>query len=98
MLRISFRNEPEGTAVKLEGKLSGPWVDELDRCWKENTGHCHGLVSLDLSDVTYIDAEGKKLLARMLDQGIYLEGTNLMTQYIVDEIIRSASRAGKNGG
>jgi len=53
---------------------------------------------VDLTDVMYIDPEGKKLLGRMMGEGVYLQGTHLMTRYIIDEITRAGSHNGRNGG
>lgn len=98
MLKITFHDTTESTTVKLEGKLSGPWVEELERSWAEHSPHASGNVIMDLSDVTYIDPEGKRLLARMLNKGVCFEGTHLMTKYVIDEITGVGVRSGKNGG
>ena len=98
MLRITFHQESEGTTVKLEGKLSGPWVEELERSWTAQPPDGSKQVTVDLSDVTYIDPQGKKLLARMMGKGVFLQGTQLMARYIIDEITRAGSHAGRNGG
>ena len=98
MLKITFNDTPESTTVKLEGKLSGPWVEELERSWTEHSPLASENVIIDLSDVTYIDPEGKRLLARMVDKGVCFEGTHLMTQYVIDEITRAGVRSGRNGG
>jgi len=98
MLKITFNDTPGSTIVKLEGKISGPWVEELERSWVEHSPQASENVIIDLSDVTYIDPEGKKLLARMVDKGVCFEGTHLMTKYVIDEITRVGIRSGKNGG
>ncbi|TAM78711.1 MAG: hypothetical protein EPN47_20195 [Acidobacteria bacterium] len=98
MLKITYSDTPGSINVKLEGKLSGPWVDELERSWVEHLPHSSGNVLIDLSGVTYIDSEGKRLLSRMVEKGVCLEGTRLMTKYVIDEINRAGVRAGKNGG
>jgi anti-anti-sigma regulatory factor len=98
MLRITFQEDPEGTTLKLEGKISGPWVNELERSWTEHPSEGSKQVTVDLSDVTYIDPEGKRLLARMMGEGVYLQGTQLMARYIIDEITRAGAHAGRNGG
>ena len=33
MLRITTSDIGEKVTLKLEGKLSGPWVEEFERCW-----------------------------------------------------------------
>ena len=99
MLKITFKDTPESTKIKLEGKLSGPWVEELERSWMEHSSRASENVIIDLSDVTFIDPEGKNLLARMVDKGVCFEGTQLlMTKYVIDEITRVGIRAGRNGG
>lgn len=98
MLKITFQDAPESTKVKLEGKLSGPWVEELERSWIEHSPLASGNVIIDLSDVTYIDPEGKRFLARMVDKGVEFEGTHLMTKYVIDEITRVGFRSGRSGG
>jgi anti-anti-sigma regulatory factor len=98
MLKITFNDTPGSTIVKLEGKISGPWVEELERSWKGHSPQASENVIIDLSDVTYIDPEGKKLLARMVDKGVCFEGTHLMTKYVIDEITRVGIRSGKSGG
>jgi hypothetical protein len=96
MLRITFQEAAEGATIKAEGKLAGPWVGEMERSW---TGCGPGTqVKVDLSGVTYIDGEGKKLLARMLGGGVSLEGTQLMTRYILDEIRRTETFSERDGG
>ncbi|HZT70152.1 MAG TPA: hypothetical protein VFC10_10470 [Terriglobia bacterium] len=98
MLKITFQDTPESTTFKLEGKLAGPWVEELARCWAEHLPQASAHVIIDLRDVTYIDPEGKRLLARMGDKGVLFEGTHLMTKYVIEEIKRAGVRSGKNGG
>ena len=34
MLRITLHNEPSSLTFELEGKLGGPWVKELEDCWR----------------------------------------------------------------
>jgi hypothetical protein len=53
---------------KLEGKLLGPWVRELDQaCYR-----CPGppsRIQLDLSGVTVVDEAGIQMLHYLLNQG-----------------------------
>jgi hypothetical protein len=34
MLKITLRSEAGVLFFQLEGKLAGPWVKELERCWR----------------------------------------------------------------
>ena len=78
---------------KLEGKLAGPWVKELELSWRSATGTHHIYpVRVDLSSVSFIDADGKGLLARMYDEGAKLVATGCLNKSIVEGILRSAEQ------
>jgi hypothetical protein len=34
MLRITIQTDAIGTTLELEGRLTGPWVEELKDCWE----------------------------------------------------------------
>jgi len=93
MLRITIDPEGGATRLRLEGRLAGPWVEELDRCWREAGGAQQDHVVVDLSGVTFIEPEGKELLTRMWQQGVKLHAVGCLTKCIVDEI----SKAGRTG-
>ncbi len=99
MLKITVEESPQSTTLKLEGKLSGAWVDELDRTWQELTSHIQGKsITVDLAGVNFVDPEGKKLLSRMVGQGAELRAARLMTQYIIEELLRRMNGHKRNGG
>ena len=87
MLRITITTRPEGVTVALEGRLAGPWVDELARCWKALAAtEDAGSVSVQLDTVTFIDAAGKELLRTMHEEGAALAASGCMTRAILEEI------------
>ncbi len=91
MLRITVQEGHAAPVLKLEGKLAGPWVAELERSWAANAaGAAGGRIRVDLSDVTFIDAEGTKLLFRMYEQGAELQAGGCMTRCIVEEAKRGS--------
>ncbi len=56
MLKITTLLNAESTVLRLEGRLAGPWVQELERCWDSTVGTpTHSPLSVDLSAVTYVD-------------------------------------------
>jgi anti-anti-sigma regulatory factor len=96
MLKITLVRESEPPTLKLEGKLSGPWVPELERSWSEFRSEGLAIpVRVDLSDVTFISAEGRKLLKAMLEQGANLQSRSLMTRFILNQIRQQRN---SNGG
>jgi hypothetical protein len=68
MLRITPIQTRRIATLKLEGKLSGPWVEELQRCWA-SLGQQKVPARINLRDVSYIDRAGRDLLLRMESQG-----------------------------
>lgn len=88
MLKISIMPEGTGTKLLVEGRLVGPWVEELDRCWRELGVAPEGQVLLDLTGVTFVDAPGKALLARMRRGGVELRATGCLMRCIVEEIAK----------
>ncbi len=86
MLRITTSDIGENVTLKLEGKLSGPWVEEFERCWHMSSDiYKKGLV-VDLSGVTFVDPAGKKLLCSISSGGAQLIGSGLMPKSLIDEI------------
>jgi outer membrane protein TolC/ABC-type transporter Mla MlaB component len=85
MLRITTSDINEKVTLKLEGKLSGPWVDELARCWRTSSHVYKGMV-VDLSGVTFVDPAGKKLLCSIATGGAQLIGSGLIPKSLIDEI------------
>lgn len=94
-LKITFHEDVEAIGITLEGRLVGPWVAELSRTWRE-TAPRRGerKLSLDLRNVTYSDAEGKKVLKDIFSQtGAQLITSSPWTEYLAQEI-RSESSHG----
>ena len=93
MLRIDSLNENELTTLNVEGRLVGPWVNELEQCWKKVVEvRPPQLVRINLSAVGFIDSEGKQLLCKMRKQGAVLVPTGCFMKSIVEEIEREASK------
>jgi len=85
MLKISvYRNGEEKTLI-LEGKLAGAWVSEADSSWKAESSQGRS-VRVDLAGVTFIDAQGKALLARLHQEGASLVGNGCLTKAIIAEV------------
>lgn len=87
MLRITAKTDATGTLLELEGKLAGPWVQELRACWQPSVAD-PARVKVVLKAVMFIDRAGKELLAEMRRQGADLVAEGCMTKAIIDEIER----------
>jgi len=85
VIRITAQQESSATRLFLEGKLAGPCVDELDKCWQTCPNGEVALV-VDLTNVSFVDDHGKELLARMHNKGIKLFSKSVMTKCLIEEI------------
>lgn len=73
MLRISvIESSEEESTLRLEGRVIGPWVDELSRLCasllKERVS-----VTLDLSGVSFVDGHGLALFRELRTHRVVLQ-------------------------
>jgi anti-anti-sigma regulatory factor len=81
MLRItSF----EGT-LTLHGQLAGPWVAELESAWDKSP------LVVDLTNVTFVDEAGARVLCAMKDAGVRFVATGVDTKHLLDELKRKTA-------
>jgi len=89
MLRITIDKNAEAAAIKLEGKVAGAWVDELEHVWYSIRNDGSGKpILVDLCGVTFIDGEGKKLLRWMCGEGARFKARGCLMSETVQEIRR----------
>lgn len=93
MLRIT-RARPadannDGPLLRLEGQVTGPWVEELRRVCNETirlNGHgAHPLV-LDLTDVSFIDADGVALFRKLTSRRVSLTNCSVFVAEQLKEV------------
>ena len=87
MLKITTQIKPAETILEVEGKLAGPWIEELANCWRK-ARNSDRPVKVMLCAVTFIDDKGRDLLVEMYRQGAKLIAEGCMNKAIVEEIIR----------
>jgi len=85
MLRITVQNDASLMTLKLEGKIAGEWVDEVERAWLAQ-GDRTKAIKVDLTGVTFVAEEGKKLLGLMLKQGSTLEAKDCMNRSLIEQL------------
>ena len=80
-------------AIKLEGRIAGPWAAELSRVWAQTAPSLASRrVSLDLRDATYSDADGTRILRTIYRQtGAELVSGTPWTQYLAEEVKREST-------
>lgn len=88
MLRVTVEERGDQIVFRLEGKLKGPWVTEMKRCWRSTSGRAIGKTfGVDLDAVDFIDGPGEALLTEMSRAGVELIATESMMRSIVQQIM-----------
>jgi hypothetical protein len=87
LLRISVVQDRNAVCFLLEGRLVGPWVDELRRVWQQGAGSGNGSqLTVDLRGLTAMDTRGQRLLEELLQHGATLRCSDVMNQYLVEQM------------
>lgn len=90
MLRITVLEDQMTQTIKLEGKIGGPWVEELERTWTSLAPSLGSKkLQLDLRGVAFADDEGRKLLREIYQKthaGFLTDSP--LTKYFADEAMQ----------
>jgi anti-anti-sigma regulatory factor len=90
MLRITVHDDPAALTFQLEGRLTGPWVQELEECWQGTLSRQHRpILRVDLTGVTFIGAAGLACLAALHRQGAEFVAADCLMKAVVAEITSS---------
>jgi outer membrane protein len=93
MLRITTEKKRGKVTLSVEGRLAGPSVATLERCWRElRAASPSEKFSVNLCGVSFIDAAGKVLLKEIYRQGGQLLAEGCLNQSIVNEIVGKGSQ------
>ena|ERR1035437_2288719 len=93
MLRITVEDNADPIALRAEGKLCGPWVTELEKCWRSTADGATGKrICVDLEAVTFVDQNGKTLLSEMIERGVQLRATGPMMTSLVEQLVSDSTK------
>ena len=87
-LKITLTESDKTIGITLEGRVAGPWADELSRVWVETAPQLKSRkLILDISNVTYADGAGLQALRVIYAQteARVAAGTP-WTEYLAEEI------------
>ncbi len=85
MLRITHSGYLTVATIDLDGKLVGPWVDELRRTIESLRGD--DAIQLNLAKLTFADAAGLGLLNALRDDGVELVGSLPLIAGLLDSCV-----------
>jgi hypothetical protein len=87
MLRVKVEERGHRIVFRVEGKLKGPWVIELERCWRSTSSRLNGKsFTVDLDGVTFVDGHGKALLTEMDSTGVELIANGWLMRSTIQQI------------
>lgn len=73
MLRITVvDSNRSAVTLRVEGRIAGPWVEELRTTCYVHTGPDQSQLYLELEDVSFADSAGVAFLKELRDQGVGL--------------------------
>lgn len=90
MLRVVIQQLPDAVRLELHGTLGGDWVPLVERHWRSlvnrsgNGRHPSPQITIALSDVDFIDADGARLLERMAERGADFIASGCMNRHVVE--------------
>ncbi len=87
MLRIVSEQQGEIFTISLHGRIAGEWVGLLERYWRGLREKMPSAqVTTVLTDVSFIDAEGERLLERMWRRGVKFVASGCMNRHLIERI------------
>lgn len=97
MMKATQSQQGERTIIKVEGRLAGPWVGELEQSWSQaSTAHGSAAVLVELDGVSFVDGPGRQLLAKMSEAGTRLSAVGCLARAIVEEVTAGSKPAAKS--
>ena len=87
MLRVEYSDTNGEQRWTLCGRLGGPWVDELRSFWqdvRQRTPRAPAIV--DLTQVTFVDTAGEKVLAEMHRAGAEFVAAGVENKHLLESL------------
>jgi anti-anti-sigma regulatory factor len=90
VLKITMTETPAERRWVVQGRLVGPWVSELRTTWKRtHRSRDKRTCVIDLSDVTFIDKGGERLLRAMSKKGAQLVAEGVYIKHVIEQVKNS---------
>jgi hypothetical protein len=87
MLRVITERRGDRYRLDLHGTLGGEWVAVLEQHWRSIRGEeLSAKVTLVLSNVDFIDADGERLLQQMAADDVEFLVAGCLNRYVIDSL------------
>jgi len=91
MLRVTVEDLGAALRLKVEGRLAGAWVPELEQSWRRLIRRSPGVsLIVDLTDTEFVDLAGTYLLSLMDRSGVQLMANSPYMKNVIAEITAQA--------
>jgi anti-anti-sigma regulatory factor len=99
MLRITVREHPKSTTLKLEGWVTGIQAQEFERAWRDLAPALGAKkFRIDLCGVMHMDENGRRVLAEIHGTtGADFLADTPMTKYFAEEARRQGAKSTRGG-
>jgi ABC-type transporter Mla MlaB component len=88
MLRITVvESSKVAVTLRVEGRLTGPWVEELSTACNVHTFPDDVQLSLELADISFADTAGIAVLRELRNRGVGL----IRTTPFLDELLKDGA-------
>jgi len=87
---MTIQEEATAVTLRLEGRVTGPWVSEFERTWQQVTSSLGSKeLRVDLNGVTHMDRDAKAMLAEIYKTtGAEFLANTPLTKYFAEEARR----------
>ena len=87
MLRVITERQGNRYRLDLHGTVGGDWVRVLEQHWRAIADDVPAAkVTVVLSNVDFIDADGEQLLQQMADDEVAFVVAGCMNRYVIDRL------------
>jgi hypothetical protein len=96
MLKISIIDSRVHRRLVLEGKLVGPWADELRPAWERAKAELGGReLVVEVKNLIVIGQAGENVLLELMREGVKVRGCGVFTRHVLKELARRVERKDK---
>ena len=93
MFRISIADTPSQRTLIVVGTLTGPWVAELGRTWRNASQELEARkLVIDLKNPTVISLEGEDAIFDLMEKGAKVSCGGVLTRHVLKQLARRLNR------
>lgn len=93
MLRITINETPSQQKWTLQGRLGGPWVEQLQSCWSKTQVERQGRTCvIDVTNLISVDESGEKVLQTMMSEGAQFRACGVYITHMLKGLKQQCKR------